>query len=108
MAGHQGVKNTYQRLSGKYYWPTMFEDIRQLVKTCDICQKRRREKEIEPMKPTKISMAGAHFGIDVVGPLPRTICGNRYIVVAIDYLTKWTEARAIQLADALIIAPFIL
>ena len=85
----------------------MFEDIRQLVRTCDICQKRRREKEIEPMQPTKISMAGAHFGIDVVGPLPRTIRGNRYIIVAIDYLTKWTEARAIQLADALTIAPFI-
>ena len=62
MAGHQGVKNTYQRLSGKYYWPTMFEDIRQLVKTCDICQKRRREKEIELMQPIRISMAGAHLG----------------------------------------------
>ena len=88
MAGHQGVKNTYQRLSGKYYWPTMFEDIRQLVKTYDICQKRRREKEIELMQPTKISMARVYFGIDIVGPLPRTIRGNRYIVVAIDYLTK--------------------
>ena len=43
MAGYQGVKNTYQRLSEKYYWPTMFEDIRQYIRTCDICQKRRKE-----------------------------------------------------------------
>ena len=107
MAGHQGVKNTYQRISGKYYWPTLFEDIRQYIRTCDICQKRRKDRDIEPMQPTAISSAGAHFGIDVVGPLPRTMRGNRYIVVAIDYLTKWTEARAIQLADALTIAPFI-
>ena len=107
MAGHQGVKNTYQRLSGKYYWLTMFEDIRQYIRTCDICQKRRKERETEPMQPTTISLAGAHFGIDIVGLLPRTMHGNWYIVVAIDYLTKWTEAWAIQLADTLMIAPFI-
>jgi IS30 family transposase len=107
MAGHQGVKNTYQHIAGKYYWQTLFEDIRQYIRTCDICQKRRKDRDTEPMQPTAISVAGAHFGIDVVGPLPRTMRGNRYIVVAIDYLTKWTEARAIQLADALTIAPFI-
>ena len=59
------------------------------------------------MQPTTISLAEAHFGINVVRPLPRTMQGNQYIVVAIDYLTKWTEARAIQLADALTITPFI-
>ncbi len=68
---------------------------------------KEKDRDIEPMQLTAISSAGAHFGIDVVGPLPRTMRGNRYIVVAIDYLTKWTEARAIQLADALTIAPFI-
>ena len=39
MAGHQGVKNTYQHLSGKYYWSTMFEDIQQYIRTV-----RREEK----------------------------------------------------------------
>ena len=107
MTGHQGVMNTYQHLSGKYYWPTMFEDIRQYIRTCNICQKRRKEHKTEPMQPTTISLAGAYFGIDIVGPLLRTMRGNRYIVVAIDYLTKQTEAQAIQLADALPIALFI-
>jgi integrase-like protein len=44
MAGHMGVKNTFQRLSEKYYWVTMYNDIQHHIKICDIYQKRRREK----------------------------------------------------------------
>ena len=42
-----------------------------------------------------------------MGPLPRTISGKRYIVLAIDWLTKWPEAQAIESADAQTIAQFI-
>jgi hypothetical protein len=102
-----GIENTYQRIASKYYWPKLHEDIKQFVRTCDECQKRKRGKEVAHLQPISISGAFEHIGIDVVGPLPRTIRGNRYIVVAIDYLTKWPEAKAIQLADALTIVPFI-
>ena len=47
------------------------------------------------------------IGIDIVGPLPLTENKNKYIVVAIDYLTKWPEARAIQYANAEEVAHFI-
>ena len=46
-------------------------------------------------------------GIDIVGPLPRTQQSNRYIVVAIDYFTKWPEARAIPEATAKEVSKFI-
>ena len=42
-----------------------------------------------------------------MGPLPRTMTGKRYIVIAIDWLTKWPEAQAIESADAQTIAQFI-
>ncbi|HVH96631.1 MAG TPA: DDE-type integrase/transposase/recombinase, partial [Bacillus sp. (in: firmicutes)] len=40
------------------------------------------------------------IGIDFVGPLPQTKTGNKYIIVAVDYLTKWPEARAVPRATA--------
>jgi len=107
LAGHMGVDNTFQRLSAKYYWKTMYDDIRNYIRTCDTCQKRRREKEVESLQPIVPTTAFAHVGIDIIGPLPRTLRGNRYIIMAVDYLTKYPEARALQLADALSIAPFI-
>src|SRR3954468_20449184 len=48
-----------------------------------------------------------HIGIDVMGPLPRTITGKRYIVLAIDFFTKWVEAEALEEADAQTIVKFI-
>ena len=107
LAGHMGIDNTYQRLSDKYYWKEMYEDIREYVRTCDTCQKRRRDKDIDKLQPIPPTSAFDHIGIDIVGPLPRTLRGNRYIVVAVDYLTKYPEARALPLADTLNIAPFI-
>ena len=85
----------------------MWLDIQNYIKTCDTCQKRRKDKEKEQLNPIKPTTAFAKIGIDIIGPLPRTLRGNRYIVLAIDYLTKWVEARPLQLADALSIAPFI-
>ena len=85
----------------------MYEDIRTHIRTCDTCQRRRKEKETEPLQLVKVTTACAHIGIDIIGPLPRTLRGNRYIIMAIDYLTKYPEARALQLADSLSIVPFI-
>jgi Integrase zinc binding domain/Integrase core domain len=108
LSGHTGINSTYQRMRLRYSWPKMYDDVRRYVRSCEICQKRAKNKETERMTPIEVSPEPFdHVGIDVIGPLPRTIRGNRYIVVAIDYLTKWPEARAIQLADALTIAPFI-
>ncbi|KAG9295665.1 hypothetical protein G9A89_002983, partial [Geosiphon pyriformis] len=44
--------------------------------------------------------------IDLVRPLTITSKGNKYIAVAIDYLTKWPEAKAIQRMDAESVAKF--
>jgi hypothetical protein len=40
------------------------------------------------------------IGIDFVGPLPKTEQGNKYIIVAMDYFTKWPEARPVPVATA--------
>ena len=45
--------------------------------------------------------------IDFVGPLPLTTSGNKYIIVAMDYFTKWPEAKAVSNATAEQVAIFI-
>ena len=42
-----------------------------------------------------------------MGPLPITAKGNRYIIVATDYLTKWPEAEAVTQATGQRVADFI-
>ena len=43
--------------------------------------------------------------IDILGPLPVTLAGNKYILVAADYFSKWIEAYAIPNQEATTIAP---
>ena len=57
--------------------------------------------------PIKTRPPFEKIGIDLIGPLPITSNQNKYIVVAIDYGTKWAEARAIKDAAATTIVPFL-
>ena len=108
LSGHLGFDNTYFKISQHYYWPGMKADISQYVQTCKICQQRRHRKGEAPLQPIpKHPEPFYQVGIDVVGPLPKTLTGKRYIVVAVDHFTKWVEARALEDADAQSITQFI-
>lgn len=106
LAGHFSLDETYRRIKIRYYWPQMYEDTRNYVKTCDECQRRGKNKRIEPLHPIKIGQPFDRLGMDIVGPLPKTKNGNMYIVVATEYLTKWPEARAIPNAKASSVVSF--
>ena len=77
----------------------MFEDIKNYVQSCDSCQKRGRASRIEPLHPIPIGQPFYRIGIDYVGPLPASSKGNKYIIVAMDYLTKWPEAKPVRHND---------
>jgi hypothetical protein len=108
LAGHLAAGNTHQRIAERFYWPGMKKDISEYVQTCRTCQKRTRQKGEAPLNPIPKNPIPFHqVGIDVVGPLPRTLTGFRYIVVAVDHFTKWPEARALEEADAQSITRFL-
>jgi hypothetical protein len=90
-AGHFGVDIMFNKIKSRYYWPQMYEDIRKYVRSCDRCQRHRKSKKNEPLHPIPIFDPFYRIGIDIVGPLPITSRNNCYIVVAVDYLTKWGE-----------------
>ena len=84
----------------------MYDDVRRYVKSCDECQKRGKNKRIEPLHPIKVGQPYDRLGMDIVGPLPKTSRGNTHIIVATEYLTKWPEARAIPNAKASSVVSF--
>jgi hypothetical protein len=97
LAGHFAFQRTYQKIAERYYWPGMRKDVYDYVRTCDVCQRRGHpQRKPEPLHPLVVGQPFDRVGIDMVGPLQETKAGNRYIVVATDYLTKWPEALPVS------------
>src|SRR3954452_11656393 len=83
-------------------------DINNYVWACPTCQKRKTRHDIPEASSADIMAAPfSHIGIDVMGPLPRTLTNKRYIILAVDFFTKWTEAVAVPNTDAQTVAKFI-
>ena len=107
LSAHFGFKTTYSKVRERYYWRGMLKDIETYVKSCDKCQRRGKPKQKHELYPIEIEEPFARIGIDIVGPLPVTHRGNKYIVVAMDYFTKWPEAKALKEANAKEVSNFI-
>jgi hypothetical protein len=107
ISGHFGKDATYDRIKGKFWWENMTKDIERYVRSCDKCQKRGKPKGKHELHSIEVDEPFARIGIDIVGPLPESIRGNRYIIVAMDYFTKWPEARALKEATAKEVSKFI-
>src|SRR5437588_8545807 len=86
----------------------MEDNIQKYVRECDTCQKWSKGKQKGETSSSAITPEPFHhIGIDVMGPLPKTLKGNRYVIVAVDYFTKWAEATAVEEADAQTVVRFI-
>src|SRR3954453_1069519 len=108
LSGHLGVANTFARLRSTYFWPGMYRDIQHYVSACDICQKRSKNRQIPPISSSRITpIPFHHIGIDVIGPLPITPTRNRYVVLAVNFFSKYPEGQALQKADASNITQFL-
>ena len=89
------MDKVFGKLRNQYYWFQMFEDMKQYIKTCDQCQRRGKFRTPGPLHPITVGDPFSKINIDIVSPLPITSKGNKYIIVATDYFTKWPEAEAV-------------
>uniref|UniRef100_A0A2N9I9Y3 Uncharacterized protein n=1 Tax=Fagus sylvatica TaxID=28930 RepID=A0A2N9I9Y3_FAGSY len=93
---HSGARALAHKLiRAGYYWPSLLHDATQYVKTCDKCQRfanitRAPPEEITPMTSP---WPFAQWGLDIMGPFPVGTKQAKFLVVAIDYFTKWVEVE---------------
>ena len=106
-SGHFATDAMFHKIKTRYYWPQYYDDIKKYVEACDSCQRRERSKKNNLLHPIPVHSPFYQIGIDFVRPLPRTKRGKKYIIVAMDYLTKWPEARAVSEATADATAQFL-
>lgn len=107
LSGHFGIEATIERIKEKYYWKNMRKDIEQYVKSCWECQMRGKPQGENRLQPIRVGEPFEIIGIDIVGPLKETMRRNKYIIVAIDYFTKWPESTAVKEATAQEVVEFI-
>ena len=107
--GHYGGDKTAAKvLQSGFFWPTLFKDAHQHVLHCDQCQRmggisRRNEMPLQNIMEVEVFDC---WGIDFVGPFPSSF-GNEYILVAIDYVSKWVEVVATTHNDAKTVVKFL-
>ncbi|KAL6741773.1 hypothetical protein Aduo_014995 [Ancylostoma duodenale] len=99
--GHLMQNNTYAHVKERFYWDTVQEDVRAYVTACEKCQKNRPFKDqpavLRPVPPPNHALS--HWGMDLM-KLPESDGGFNYLIVAIDHLTKWSEAQPIKTKSA--------
>nr|GFA31127.1 reverse transcriptase domain-containing protein [Tanacetum cinerariifolium] len=91
-----------------FYWPTIYKDAFELVKCCDSCQRQGKisQKDEMPQNSIQICEIFDVWGIDFMGPFPSSK-GNKYILVVVDYLSKWVEAKALPTNDTRVVVKFL-
>ncbi len=106
MAGHLGQKKTAQRITRRFFWPGIYSDVQKLCKSCTECQKTARHTRCKaPLMPLPvIATPFERIAMDIVGPLPRTKAGHRFILTVMDYASRYPEAIPLKKTDSQTIA----
>ncbi|CAJ2677241.1 unnamed protein product [Trifolium pratense] len=98
-AQHLGGRSLARKaLRAGYYWPTMQQDAKDHVKKCDKCQ-RHGDMHLAPpheLKSLSSPWPFAWWGMDILGPFTKGLHQNKFLIVAVDYFTKWVEAEPLS------------
>ncbi|GJR99940.1 reverse transcriptase domain-containing protein [Tanacetum coccineum] len=91
-----------------FFWPTIYRDSYTMIKSCDTCQRQGKisQRDEIPQNAIQVCEIFDVWGIDFMGPFPSSH-GNKYILVAVDYLSKWVEAKALPKNDARVVVKFL-
>ncbi|GJT69865.1 reverse transcriptase domain-containing protein [Tanacetum coccineum] len=107
--GHHSANLTARKVfDAGFFWPTIYRDAHTMIKSCDTCQKQGKISQRDEMPQNAIQVCEIFdvWGIDFMGPFPSSH-GNKYILVAVDYLSKWVEAKALPTNDARVVVKFL-
>lgn len=104
--GHLGVAKTTEKIRESFYWASYKEDVVKYIRCCTTCEARKNPSRAarEKLGQYLVGEPLERVAIDILGPLPRTEKGNKYIVIISDYFTRWIEAYPVKNQEAITIA----
>lgn len=96
--GHMGADSILPLIRRRFWYPKMSDHVKKVIRECDTCQRNRADSGAAapaPLRPIPpCGMPFERWGMDFVGPLPESKSGNKYILTAIDYATRWVVCKA--------------
>nr|GEX03667.1 reverse transcriptase domain-containing protein [Tanacetum cinerariifolium] len=107
--GHHGPNYTARKVfDSGFYCPAIYRDAQNLVKNYDVCQRQGKILQKDEMSQNSIQVCEIFdvWGINFMGPFPSSR-GNKYILVAVNYLSKWVEAKALPTNDSRVVCKFL-
>ena len=92
--GHLGQKKTLAKVCQRFYWSGMNADVRSFVRQCYTCASKKSptKRRRAPLQQYVVGEPMQRTALDILGPLPETERGNKYVLVVGDYFSKWIEA----------------
>ena len=100
------MDKTRERILDRFYWPGIKKDVTEYCQACPECQRTAPRPSIRSPLITMpiIELPFDRLALDIVGPLPKTSRGHRYILVMVDYATRYPEALPLRAATAKAVA----
>ncbi|GMF31606.1 unnamed protein product [Phytophthora fragariaefolia] len=97
-AGHLRGPPTYERLQRMHWWPRMREAVQSWFAACQDCgaRKARPQAVVPPLRSVRTGDVCDRWAIDVAGPFPVTAAGNRYVIAAVEYTTRYAVSAAVS------------
>ena len=95
-------------LHSRFYWPSLFKDAHNICRGCDRCQRLRKlsRHHMMPLNPILVVDLFDVYGIDFMRPFPVSF-GYSYILVRVDYVSKWVETIPYKVVDHRVVLKFL-
>jgi hypothetical protein len=105
-AGHPGGHRMFQTIRKSFFWPRIAEEVYETVLQCDLCTRNRisEKRKTNPLKLFPANGPLESVAMDILGPLPRTKHGNRFLLVISDRYSRVTKTVPLRTVTALSVA----
>lgn len=104
---HLGFDRTYSAIRSRYFWPRMYSDIDIHVRTCNTCQKSKRNYGNDKASLSPLPVPARPFSrlhIDILGPLTSSSEDHKYILLVVCAFTGWCECFPLKTQESSVIA----